>query len=326
MRKWLSFITVAVIGSIVLAACNSDAKGDEDAFTIGATQIVEHPSLDAAYEGFQEALEDKELEVDYDFQSAQNDVSNVSTISKNFASDDVDLIFANSTPSATGAIQATSDIPIVFTSVTDAVIADLVDSNEDPGGNATGVVDLHPDQITETIDFIDSNFSGSTVGMIYNAGEENSAVQIDYAKEAIEGTSLDLKERTVSTSADVQEAASSLIGDADVFYIVTDNTAVEALDSIIGVANDNDMPLFVGEPDSVEKGGFLSYGFSYHDLGYRAGEMAAEILTDDKDAGEFPVEFPPDIELYINKDAAEAQGVEWKDEWEEDANLVETEE
>src|SRR5699024_2163663 len=127
-------------------------------------------------------------------------------------------------------------------------------------------------------------------------------------------------------SAEVQEAASSLVGEADVFYIITDNTAVSALESIIGVANDNDMPLFVGEPDSVSKGAFLAFGFDYYDLGYRSGEMAAEILTDDKKAGDLSVEFPPNVEAYINKEAAENQGVEWNDDWEEDANLVEANE
>src|SRR5699024_1044973 len=157
-------------------------------------------------------------------------------------------------------------------------------------------------------------------------GEENSVVQIDYIEEAIEGTGLDMVERTVSSSSEVQQAASSLVGEADVIYIITDNTAVSALESIIGVANDNDMPLFVGEPDSVEKGGFMAFGFDYYDLGYRSGEMAAEILTDDKEAGELSVEFPPNVEVYMNKEAAEAQGIDWNDEWEEDANLVETEE
>ncbi|HLQ71911.1 MAG TPA: ABC transporter substrate-binding protein [Bacillota bacterium] len=327
MRKWLSFTIVAVIGSIVLVACGSDdANGDGDTFQIGATQIVEHPSLDAAYDGFKDALDDQGLDVEYDFQSAQNDVSNAGTIGKNFVSDDVDLIFANSTPSAMGAKQATSDIPIVFTSVTDAEIAGLVESNDEPGENVTGVVDLHPDQITRTIEFIDDNFPDSTIGMVYNAGEENSVVQVEYVKEALEGTTLDMTDRSISTSAEVQQAASSLVGEADVFYIITDNTAVSALESIIGVANDNDMPLFVGEPDSVEKGGFMAFGFDYYDLGYRSGEMAAEILTDDKEAGELSVEFPPNVEVYMNKEAAEAQGIDWNDEWEEDANLVETEE
>src|SRR5699024_12868882 len=107
---------------------------------VGATQIVEHPSLDEAYNGFQEALTDAGLNVEYNFQSAQSDQNNVKPISDGFVADGVDLIFANSTPSALGAVQATSEIPIVFTSVTDPVDAKLVDSMENPGGNATGVV------------------------------------------------------------------------------------------------------------------------------------------------------------------------------------------
>lgn len=323
MGKRVVFIIVGIISFIGLTACGSD---DDDGYTIGASQLVEHPSLDAAYDGFKDALEDADLDVDYDFQSAQNDVSNVSTISENFVSDDVDLIFANSTPSAEGAKQATDDIPIVFTSVTDAVIADLVESNEDPGENVTGVTDMHPDQIKETVDFIESNFPDSSLGLIYNSGEENSEAQMDIVEEAIEDTSLDMTERTVSSSSEVQEAASSLVDEADVFYIINDNTVVSAIDSVVGVAEDNDMPLFTGEPDSLEKGAFLSFGFDFYDIGYRSGEMAEEILTEDKEAGDLDVEFPPDVELYINKEAAESQGVEWDDEWDDEAELVESEE
>src|SRR5699024_3877464 len=132
---------------------STDNEGaSEDSFVIGATQIVEHPSLDAAYDGFQEAVEEAGLDVTYDYQNAQNDQNNVKTISDNFVADDVDLIFANSTPSALGALNATSDIPILFTSVTDAVDAGLVDAMDSPGDNITGVVDLHPDSIAKTVE------------------------------------------------------------------------------------------------------------------------------------------------------------------------------
>src|SRR5699024_8133169 len=147
--------------------------------------------------------------------------NNVKTISDGFVADDVDLIFANSTPSALGALQATSDIPIVFTSVTDAVDTGLVESMEEPGDNITGVLDLHPEAIEKTVVFIETYFSGATVGLIYNAGEQNSVMQIEAVQEAAEGTDLSFSERTVSTSAEVQQAATSLVGEADVIYIVT---------------------------------------------------------------------------------------------------------
>src|SRR5699024_2425335 len=146
---------------------------------------------------------------------------------------------------------------------TDAVDAGLVDAMDEPGDNITGVVDLHPEGIEKTVDFIDTYFEDATVGMIYNAGEQNSVTQIEAVKEITEGTSLTVVERTVANSSEVQQAATSLVEDADVFYIITDNTVVSALDSVIGVTNDHDIPLMVGEPDSVAKGGFATYGIDY---------------------------------------------------------------
>lgn len=341
MKKWLQFLIIASLAILVLAACgggsdtgtdeaddaetteNEEAADDGETYVIGATQIVEHPSLDAAYEGFQKALEDAGLNVEFDFQSAQGDQNNVKTISDNFVAADVDLIFANSTPSALGALNATKDIPIVFTSVTDAIEAGLVEAMDKPGENITGVVDQHPESIQKTVEFIDKYFEGAHVGLIYNAGEPNSVVQIEAVNEAAEGTSLTLSERTVATSAEVQQAATSLAGDVDLFYIVTDNTVVSALDSVVGVANDQQIPLVVSEPDSLAKGGFVTFGIDYYTIGYRSGEIAAEILTGAKSPSEIPVEYPADIELIINKEAAELQGVEWNDEWDNEATIFE---
>lgn len=331
MKKLVVFIIT--IGMLVLAACgtsdsdsdtgeNANSDSDEKVYKVGATQIVEHPSLDAAYEGFQEALKEAGLNVEYDFQSAQSDQNNVKPISDGFVADDVDLIFANSTASALGALQATSEIPIVFTSVTDAVDAKLVPSMEEPGGNITGVVDLHPKAIQSTVQFIVDYFPDASVGMVYNAGEQNSVRQVDTVKEAAEGTGLTIEERTVANTAEVQQAATTLAGDVDVFYIITDNTVVSALDSVIGVANDQDIPLIVGEPDSLAKGGFATFGIDYKTIGYRTGEIAAEILAGDKSPSDFPVEYPTEIQLFINKQGAEEQGVEWNTDWDESAQFI----
>jgi putative tryptophan/tyrosine transport system substrate-binding protein len=343
MKKFLQlFAIIAFIA--ILAACGSaddNAESNEDAtnssesegdtsseggetFTVGATQILEHPSLDKAYEGFQAALNDAGLNVEFDFKSAQNDQNNVKTISDSFVADGVDLIFANSTPSALGALQATSDIPIVFTSVSDAVEAGLVPSMDQAGENITGNVDLHPDAIGETVKFIDKNFPDSKVGMVYNAGEQNSVMQVDEVKKATEGTSLEVVERTVANTAEVQQSVTTLVGEADVIYIITDNTVVSALDSVVGMANDQDIPLIVGEPDSLAKGGFATFGIDYYTLGYRTGEMAAEILSGEKQVSEIAPEYPPEIKLFINKDAAEEQGIEWNSDWDE--SVVEKEE
>ncbi|WP_047985789.1 ABC transporter substrate-binding protein [Ornithinibacillus californiensis] len=326
MKRGLQLLIVAIISIVVLAACGTSGDGG-DTYKIGASQIVEHPSLDNAYEGFKKALEDAGLEVEFDYQSAQGDPNNLGPISDGFVADDVDLIFANSTPAAQAAQEATKDaldIPVLFTSVTDAVDGGLVEAMDKPGENITGVVDLHPDAIKETINFIDKYFPDSTVGLLYNAGEANSVTQIEAVLAAGEGTSLSFKERTVGNSSEVQQAAASLVSEIDLFYIVTDNMVVSALDSVVAVANEQDIPLVVGEPDSVAKGGFATFGIDYYTIGYRTGEMAVEILKDGKKASEINVEYPPEIQLFINKEAAEEQGIEWNADWDEDAQFIET--
>jgi putative ABC transport system substrate-binding protein len=329
-KKYLSMTAIGLIGTLLLSACGNestgnDANGNEaEVYEVGITQFVSHPSLDAATEGFKKALEDKGLEVKYDEQNANGDQNNVQSIANNFAGDEVDLIFANATPSAQAALNATRDIPIVFTSVTDAVGAQLVKSMEEPGGNVTGTIDNHPEAIPNTVKFISENFPGKTIGTVYNSGEQNSIAQVNIMREAAEELGLnEIVEASVSTSAEVKQAAESLIGKADIIYIITDNIVVSALESVVGVANENDIPLFVGELDSVERGGFAAYGFSYEDIGYEAGLLAAQILKGEKEPAELPVQYPPNLKLVINKNAAEEMNIELKDEWNDTAEFVE---
>ncbi|MGD6793243.1 ABC transporter substrate-binding protein [Metabacillus indicus] len=301
---------------MIAAGCGSKettGSSGEKTYQVGVTQIVEHPSLDAALKGFQKALKDEGLKVDYDVQIAGGDQNNNQTIASNFVGDGVDLIFANSTPSALSALNATKDIPIVFTSVTDPIGAGLVESFEKPGANITGTTDTHPDAIPNTVKFIDENVDGNKVGMIYNSGEQNSAAQIDLVKKAAKGTDIEIVEASVSTSAEVKQAAESLVGKVDSFYIITDNTVVSALESVISVAGDEDIPLFVGELDSVARGGFAAYGFDYGDIGYEAGLKAADILKGEKEAGDIPVDYPQKLKLQVSKKAAEAMKVDIKD-------------
>lgn len=325
--KWVKTCSALLLAGSVLAGCAGEKttteKSEEKTYKVGVTQIVEHPSLDAAFNGFKKALEEKGLKVEYDVQIAQGDMNNNQTIANNFVADGVDLIFANSTPSALGALNATKDIPIVFTSVTDPVGAKLVQSMENPGGNVTGTTDTHPDAIPKTVQFIDQFVNGNRVGMIYNAGEQNSVAQMDAVKKAMEGTDLTIVPVSVSTSAEVKQAAESLVGKVDCFYVITDNTVVSALESVIQVANDQDLPLFVGELDSVKRGGFAAYGFDYYDIGYEAGVMAADILEGKKKPAELPVQYPQKLKLVINKKAAKEMGVEWRSEWDSMAEFIE---
>ena len=332
LKSWKKWVGVSLFSVMVLAGCGSnntssdteagsDGSDSEKSYTIGVTQIVEHPSLDAAFEGFKMALEENGFKegdnVTYDVQNAQNDMNNSNTIAQNLVGDEVDLIFANSTPSAQSALNATSDIPIIFTSVTDPVGAKLVEDFDKPGENITGTTDTHPEAIPKTIDFIANEFDAKNVGLIYNAGEQNSVAQVDIVKEAMDGTGMKAVEKSVSTSAEVKQAAEALVGKVDVIYIVTDNTVVSALESVISVANDKDIPLFAGEFDSVSRGAFAAYGFDYKDIGYEAGQMAAKILKGEATTADIPVQYPQNLKLKMNKSAAEEMGIEVKSEWEE---------
>jgi putative tryptophan/tyrosine transport system substrate-binding protein len=322
MKKNGKVLSIALAGMMLLAGCgskepagDSEKGGADKEFKVGITQFAPHPSLDAATEGFKKALKDKGIKVSYDEQNAQADMNNTQTIANNFVGDKVDLIFANATPSATAALNATKDIPIIFTSVTDPVGAGLVEAFDKPGKNITGTTDNHPEATKKTISFITDEVKAKNIGVIFNSGEQNSVVQVDEVKKIAEEKGAKLVEVSVSTTAEVKQAAESLVGRVDAIYIPTDNTVVTALDSVIAVANSKKIPLFVGELDSMKKGAVAASGFSYFDLGYQSGIMAADILSGNKKASEIPVELPNSLKLVINKKAAEAQGLTVSDAW-----------
>ena len=332
--KKFSMFSAAAALTLALAACGgeddvkeTDAKTTDDgtetaeSYKVGISQFVTHPSLDAATEGFKAALKEAGLDVEYVNKNANGEQPNAQTIAQEFVGSDIDLIFANATPSAQAAAGATKDIPIIFTSVTDAVGAELVASMEAPGGNVTGTVDLHPDTIAKTVEFLVNEIGAKKVGTVYNTGEQNSVVQIDAVKEALEAAGVKLVEAAVSTSAEVKTAAESLVGKVDSFYIITDNTVVSALESVVDVANSNKLPMMVGELDSVARGGLGAYGFSYYDIGFEAGQKAVQILKDGKSAGEIPATYPANLTLNLNKATLDNLGLELKESW--GAELVE---
>ena len=322
MKKWMMVISLAFALVFTLSACgNNDEAGEKH--TIGVTQFVEHPSLDAAYDGFKKAIEESGLNVEFDYQNAQADINNTATIANNLVSKGVDLIFANATPSAQGAYNATKEIPIVFASVSDPFEAGFVEALDQADKTITGVIDLHPEFTEKTIAFIEDNVPNAKVGMVYNSGEANSNSQKESVEEAMKGTTLELVTRSISTSADVQQAAQSLVGEVDVILVTTDNIVVNALEAVIQVANDNKIPLIVGEPDSLARGGFATYGVDFYEIGFRAGEMAVSILKGEETVGSIAIEAPPEMPLYINKTAAELQGVTWKAEWDDTAEIIE---
>jgi putative ABC transport system substrate-binding protein len=316
MKKSLNvLLSMALLTSLVLMLSGC---GKDDVVQIGITQIVEHPSLDAAQQGFIAALKDAGYEegkdIEFDIQYAQGDATNNMSIAQKFAADKKDLILAVSTGSAQAAAQATSDIPVLFTAVTDPLGANLVSDLENPTSNVTGTSDTHPEEIAKLMNFIASEFPNiKTVGIVANEGEQNSLVSVERAQAALEPLGLEVVRASASNGSEVKQAAESLVGRADAIYVPKDNTVVAALEAVIQVAEENDMPLFVGEKDSVERGGFASFGFEYYDLGYTTGKMAVEILKNGKTPGDIPVGYPEELDLAINMKAAANMEVEVTD-------------
>ncbi|MGO1746877.1 MAG: ABC transporter substrate-binding protein [Microbacterium gubbeenense] len=245
---------------------------------------------------------------------------NTNTIATTFASDDLDLVFTVATPAAQAATQAILDTPVLFTAVTDAEAAGLVDSNDAPGANVTGTSDLNPvaDQLALLAEIAPD---AKTVGVVYSSGEVNSEVQVDLAKEAAADLGLTIKEATVSNSSEVQQATQSL-GDVDAIYVPTDNTVVSGIAALIQVAEQKQIPVVSGDSGPVDGGAIATIGIDYTKLGHQTGEMAAKILQDGADPAEMAVETSNDVELIINPAAAERMGVELPDSVTERADTV----
>ncbi|MEL5987723.1 ABC transporter substrate-binding protein [Kurthia gibsonii] len=316
----LLLVTAAIM--LVLAACgkkdetqDEKANADEKTYKVGILQYVEHPSLNEATKGFKAALKGSGLKVEYDEQNAQGDPANNTTAANNLVGAGNDLIFANATPSAQAVQTATADIPVLFTSVTDAVGAELIQSMEKPGANVTGTVDTHPEAIPNTVKFIANELKAKKLGMVYNAGEQNSRAQVDIVKKEAKKYGVEVVEASANTSADVKQATESLVSKVDAYYIITDNTVVSALDSVLDVATDKKIPVMVGELDSVKRGGFGAYGFSYYDIGYEAGQMAVQILKDGKKPADIPAAYPANLKFEVNKETADKLGIKINKEW-----------
>lgn len=307
MRKLLT-IAAAGLALSTTAAFADSAK-------VSVTAIVEHPALDAVRDGVRDRLEEAGYKtgenLDFTYESAQGNTATAAQIAREFAGSGPDVIVPISTPSAQSAAAATRDIPIVFSAVTDPLSSGLVESNDAPGGNITGVSDLTP--ISDHVSLIKELVpSAESIGFVYNPGEANSVVLLELFKEAAEEQGVDVVEGPAHKSSEVQAAARSLVGEADAMYVPTDNTIVSALESLIAVAEENDLPLVSGDTDSVERGTLASVGFDYYELGKKTGEVVLRVL-DGENPGEIPVSYAQGTDLVVNRKAAEAMGVELPD-------------
>lgn len=279
---------------------------------IGIMQIVEHPALDASRNGFIQRLAELGYEegenVEFIIQNAQGDMAIAQSIAGNFVSQNVDMILAIATPTAQAAAKATQSIPILITAVTDPVAAGLVDSVKEPGSNVTGTSDLTP--VAKQLELLTRIApEAERVGVIYNAGETNSLVQVDLAREAAGSLGLELVEVTVSSSSEVYEASQSLVGRVNAIYVPTDNTVVSALESVIKVGEDFRIPVIVGEVDGVRRGALATVGIDYYVLGMQTADIAQKILKGEREPKDIPIEYLEDIQIAVNLAAADKMGV-----------------
>lgn len=308
MRRITTLLLTLSLGASLLAGCGGSKSGDAKVLQIGLTQIVEHPALDATRQGIIDGLkaggfeEGKQIKID--FQSAQGEPTNAQQIAQKFATDKKDLIIAIATPSAQAAVKNAKNIPVIFSAVTDPVSAELVKSMEKPGGTVTGASDALPvkDQLAL---FAKLGTKVAKVGLIYNAGEANSVSTVNQTKEAAKALGLTLVEATVANAAEVQQAAQSLIGRVDGFYLITDNTLAQGVQSVITLANQKKLPTISAVDSYVDQGALATLGLDYYEHGKQTGLMAAEVLKGKKPA-DMPVQIGKDFPLTINTKTAKA--------------------
>lgn len=279
--------------------------------SVKLSYIVDHPAIDATRDGVIAALKEGGFEdgktMALEVQSAQGAMTTQVQINEKFVGEAPDLIVAISTPSAQTAMAATKDIPIVFAAVTDPLSAGLVDSFEAPGRNLTGSSDMTP---------IDKHLAlilkilpeAKKIGVIYNGGEANSVAQVEVVKAEADKLGLEIIEATAIQSSAVIDAARSLVGKADAIYVPTDSTVVSAIEAVIKVGQEADLPVIAADTSSVERGAIAALGFNYFDIGHAAGEHAVAILNG-TDPATLPVLFIDKLELFVNPASAEKMGV-----------------
>ncbi|WP_022819099.1 ABC transporter substrate-binding protein [Fusobacterium russii] len=294
MKKLLLIMTL-------LFSLTSNLIGKE--IKIGITQIVEHPALDAARKGIERALKEKAADknIKIEYQSAQGDFGTAQLIAKSFVAAKKDMIVAISTPSAQAALNATKDIPIVYTAVTDNISAGL------KGENITGTLDMSP--LEEQIKLLQALFpKAKKVGFLYNPSEQNSLVILEKFKKIAESNSLVVVEKGVNTVNDINLALNSLLSQIDVLYLPTDNLVSSSISLVNKRALEKKVPTIASEEELVKKGSLATLSIDYEKLGYQTGERIVEILNGKK-AKDIKVENLKENKLVVNEKTAKELGV-----------------
>ena len=307
-KKIVSILTAtALVAS--LTGCGSNGSSSKK-YTIGICQLMEHEALDAATKGFKDTLTKKlgKDNVEFDEQNAQGESTNCSTICNGFVTSDVDLILANATGALQAATQATADIPILGTSVSDyATALNIKDWKGKTGTNVSGTSDLAPiDQQEAILKEIIPN--AKKVGILYCSSEPNSAYQSKLMQEALKKDGIAYKEYTAADSNEIQSVTTTACSECDVLYVPTDNTMASSVNTIKNVAIPAGIPMIAGEK-GICAAGVATLSIDYYNLGCQTGEMAYDILKNKKKAGDMEVQFAKKLTKMYNAENAKALNI-----------------
>ncbi|WP_423362835.1 ABC transporter substrate-binding protein [Mycoplasma sp. P36-A1] len=313
--KKLKRITLGLALAIGLSACSSASSSDtekKDILKIGIIQIVDHPSLDAIRTNVIAQLEKDGYKdgdnIQIDYQNAQGDQANLKTIASKLAKES-DYIVAIATPSAQAIAAETSEIPTLFSGVTDPVDAGIVKTLKTPDTNFSGTTDAV--DIEKQLSILTNiNPKTKTVGLIYNAAEANSKIQIDQAKAILKEKGIKTEEATVASTNDIKQAMTSLTSKVDGIYVPSDNTLASGMASVGEVAKEAKIPVIAASSDQTLEGGLATYGIDYSKLGVQTGKMLEKVIKKEVEISKLPVESAKDLELTVNNDMAKALGIE----------------
>lgn len=321
MKKLLALVLTLAM-CLSMAACGgSETKSESEApaadaaktFKVGVCQLVQHPALDAATQGFQDALQAKlgdDATVEFDVQNASGDSANCATIVGGFVSKNVDLILANATAPLQAAASATADIPILGTSITDyATALEISDWNGTVGNNISGTSDLAP--LDQQAQMIQELFpEAKKVGLLYCSAEANSEYQVSVVETELAGMGLETERFSFTDTNDVTSVTEKAADACDVLYIPTDNTAASNTEAIANVVLAKNMPVVCGEEGICSGCGVATLSISYYDLGYATGEMAYDILMNGADVTQMAVQYAPNVTKKFNQANCEALGIQ----------------
>ncbi|NLB32481.1 MAG: ABC transporter substrate-binding protein [Tissierellia bacterium] len=307
---------ILLVVPAILTGCVTNASTDKsetrdqatENLTIGIAQLVQHPALDASRQGFIDELNTLGVNVEIIDQNAQGDIANAQMIAEKFVKDDVDLIFTIATltsQAAKTAIKGT-DIPMVFTAVTDPVFSELVTAMDVTDENITGVTDAAP--IKENLElFKELKEDIKTVGIIYNIGESNSEVQVEQTKEIAAQLGLTIETVGITTANDIPQAVNTIAKKAEGLYIITDNMVASAISLVANLAAENNLLTVSADGTHVDEGILVSKGISYYVIGQQSARIAKQILVDKADLADIPVQ-QSEYEKKVNLTIAESLG------------------